>query len=134
MQVYCDPSQYSIHEAGCWDPSVETLTLTVNGEEVTQTWQWWSQCLVGSGAYANESNEFKLEVTAAMEREYLNKFYRIPLAVSCVASLLSYQVSYYTEDYNIMYGFGGLELMTYNYTDAEWADYVASQGGTLSYE
>ena len=35
---------------------------------------------------------------------------------------------------NIMYGVGGLELMTYNYTDAEWTDFVASMGGTLSYE
>ena len=48
--------------------------------------------------------------------------------------MLSYQCSYYTPDYNIMYGFGGIELMTYNYTDAEWAEFVAEQGGTLSYE
>jgi hypothetical protein len=27
-----------------------------------------------------------------------------------------------------------LELLTYNYTDAEWANYVASQGGTLNYK
>jgi oligopeptide transport system substrate-binding protein len=33
-----------------------------------------------------------------------------------------------------MYGFGGLELMSYNYTDAEWDAYVASQGGTLNYK
>ena len=134
FQVYCDTEQYEINESACWDPSTETLTLTVNGEEVTMTWQDWSRALVGTGPFANESFQTKLEITAAMEKLYLEKYYRIPLAGSCVASLLSYQVSYYTEDYNIMYGFGGLELMTYNYTDAEWADYVASQGGTLSYE
>jgi oligopeptide transport system substrate-binding protein len=33
-----------------------------------------------------------------------------------------------------MYGFGGIELMSFNYTDAEWAEFVASQGGTLNYE
>jgi hypothetical protein len=27
-----------------------------------------------------------------------------------------------------------LELMSYNYTDAEWDAYVASQGGTLNYK
>ena len=27
-----------------------------------------------------------------------------------------------------------LRLMTYNYTDAEWDEYVAEEGGTLSYE
>ena len=43
-------------------------------------------------------------------------------------------MSYYTENYNIMYGFGGLRFMKWNFTDAEWADYVAEQGGTLNYK
>lgn len=134
MQVYCDTDQYSIHEAGCWDPATETLTINVKGEDVTMSWKDWSQALVGSGPYANEGFDVKLAVTAKMEEEYLKKYYRIPIAGSTSCSLLSYQVAYYTEDYNIMYGFGGLELLQYNYNDAEWADYVASQGGTLSYE
>ena len=134
MQVYCDTEQYDINEAACWDPATETLTINVNGTDETMTWQEWSRALVGTGKFANADFKVKLAVTATMEKEFLQKFYRIPLAGSCVASLLSYQVSYYTEDYNIMYGFGGLELMTYNYTDAEWTDYVASQGGELSYE
>ena len=33
-----------------------------------------------------------------------------------------------------MYGYGGLRLMTYTYNDADWAAYVKSVGGTLSYE
>ena len=33
-----------------------------------------------------------------------------------------------------MYGFGGLRLMTYNYSDREWEELVREQGGTLSYE
>ena len=39
-----------------------------------------------------------------------------------------------TTDYNIMYGYGGIRHMTYNYTDAEWDAFVAKEGGTLSYE
>ena len=134
MQVYCDPDQYSIHEAGCWDPKTEELTLKVNGEDVTMTWQAWSGALVGSGVYSAESNELKLSVTAQMEEAYLKKYYRIPLASTTVPHMLSYKVAYYTEDYNIMYGFGGLELMQYNYNDAEWAEYVKEEGGQLSYE
>ena len=134
MQVYCDTEQYSIHEIACWDPSVEELTIKIDGEDVTMTWQDWSRALVGSGDYANADFATKLQVTATMEKEFLNKYYRIPLAGSCIASLLSYQVNYFTEEYNIMYGFGGMELMTYNYNDAQWADYVAKAGGTLSYE
>ena len=134
FQVYCDPDQYSINEAGCWDPTTETLTLTVEGEEITKTWQDWSGCMVGSGDLANKSFETKLQILANMEEAYLNFVYRIPLASTTLPSMMSYQCSYYTSEYNIMYDFGGIRLMTYNYTDAEWADYVAEQGGTLSYE
>ncbi len=133
LQVYCDPDQYEINEAGCWDPTTETLTLTVNGEEMTKTWQEWSNCMIGSGDLANESFETKLQVLADLEENYLKFYYRIPLASTTACEMLSYQCSYYTPDYNIMYGFGGLELMTYNYTDAEWAEHVSSQGGTLNY-
>ena len=134
FQVYCDPDQYDIHEAGCWDPKSETLTLTVEGEEITKTWQEWSQCMVGSGDMAGKSFETKLQILADMEENYMKFFYRIPLASTTAASMLSYKCNYYTADYNIMYGFGGITLMTYNYTDAEWAEFVAEQGGTLSYE
>ena len=134
FQVYCDPDQYGINEAGCWDPTKETLTLTVNGQEMTKTWQQWSQCMVGSGDLANESFETKLQILANLEEKYLNFVYRIPVASTTASELLSYQCSYYTADYNIMYGFGGIELMTYNYSDAEWNAYVAEQGGALSYE
>ncbi|MBE6980067.1 MAG: hypothetical protein E7431_06795, partial [Ruminococcaceae bacterium] len=134
FQVYCDPDEYSIHEAGCWDPKSVTLTLTVEGEEVTKTWQDWSKCMVGSGDMADKSFETKLQILADMEENYMNLFYRIPLASSTVPFLMSYQADQYTQDYNIMYGFGGIELMSFNYTDAEWEAFVAEQGGTLSYE
>lgn len=134
FQVYCDPDQYSINEAGCWDPKTETLTLNVGGEEVTMTWQAWSQCMVGTGSYSGADFATKLNILSQMEEAYLKKYYRIPLAGSTACSMLAYQLSYYTEDYNIMYGFGGLELTHFNYTDAEWAAFVAEEGGTLSYE
>ena len=134
FQVYCDPDQYDIHEAGCWDPTTTMLTLTVEGEEVTKSWQEWSGCMVGSGDMAEKSFETKLQILANMEEAYMNFFYRIPLASSTLPFMMSYQCNQYTPDYNIMYGFGGIELMSFNYTDAEWAEFVASQGGTLNYE
>ncbi len=134
MQVYCDPDAQKLNELACWDPTVETLTIKIDGEDVTMTWQDWSNALIGTGPYANADFDTKLLVTSTMEREFLNKYYRIPLAASCAAFLMSYQVSYFTETYNIMYGFGGLELMRFNFTDAEWEKYVADNGGTLKYE
>lgn len=134
FRVYCDPDYVNIHEAGCWDPTTTSLTLTVDGEEVTMTWQAWSLAMDATGPYANASFKTKLSILSQMEENYLKFYYRIPLASTTACSMLSYQLNYYTEDYNIMYGFGGLELMSYNYSDAEWADFVASQGGVLSYE
>ena len=134
FQVYCDPDQYSINEAGCWNPKTENLTLKVNGEDVTMTWQAWSQTMVGTGQFAAADNKTKLEITAQMEELYLAKYYRIPLCSMTTCSMLAYKCDYYTENYNLMYDFGGIRLMKFNYTDDEWADFVSSQNGTLSYE
>ena len=133
FQVYMDPDQYDINEAANWDPTTEELTLTVNGEEYTMTYQAWSNSMMGTGQFASADFETKLAITAQLEEIYLKFYYRIPLCATTVCTLLSYQVKYYTEDYNIMYGFGGLRLMTYNYSDAAWADFVEEQGGTLTY-
>ena len=133
FRVYCDPSYTSLHEAGCWNPAAETLTLTIDGEEVTMTWQEWSVSMTGTGKYADASNETKLQVLAAIEENFIELYYCIPVCTTTVCSMLSYKLSYYTENYSIMYGFGGLRLMRYNYTDAEWADYVSSVNNKLAY-
>ena len=134
FQVYMDPDQYSIHEAGCYDPTAETLTLTVQGKLVTMTWQEWSNSMIGSGVYADAEFSTKLSITAQLEEAFLTTFYRIPLCGMTTCFLLSYQADYYTHEYNIMYGYGGLRLLTYHLSDADFAAYVAKQGGTLNYE
>lgn len=134
LQVYCDTDQYDINEAACWDPATETLTLTVNGEDVTMSWKDWSNALIGTGKFSEADNKTKLAITAQLEELYLKKYYRIPLCGTTSCFLMSYKNSYYTEEYNIMYDFGGMRLMKYNYNDAEWAEFVAEQNGTLSYE
>ncbi len=133
FRVYCDPDYTKIHEAGCWDPATEKLTMTVEGEEVTMTWQEWSNSMTGTGPYADASNEVKLEVLSQLEGNYIELYYCIPLCTTTACSMLSYKMSYYTENYSIMYGFGGMRLLKYNYTDAEWTDYVAKNNGTLNY-
>ncbi len=134
FQVYMDPDNTDINEAGCWDPTTEELTLTVNGEEVTMTWQKWANCMIGTGKYANADFDTKLDITAMLETKYLEKYYRIPLAATTICSMLSYQLDYYTQEYNFAYGFGGSRIMKFNYSDAEWAEFVAENGGKLSYE
>ena len=138
MEVYANPDRYSINEAANWDPKSETLEITFEhkGEifKETNTWQVWSGSLDGQGKHATKDNEFKLKVTAFMENAFLDKYYRIPLAGSTSSFLLGFQVSYITEVYNIMYGFGGFRLMKFNYSDADWKAFVSKSGGQIDYK
>jgi oligopeptide transport system substrate-binding protein len=134
FQVFFDPDYTDLHEAACWDPKTETLTLNIDGEDVTMTWQSWSQALSGVGQFSNADSTTKCEILALLEEKFLEKYYCIPICSTTSCEMLAYQLSYYTDEYNIMYDFGGLRLAKYNYTDAEWSEYVSSVGGTLSYE
>ena len=89
--------------------------------------------MAGTGKYANASNEVKLQILADLEENFLEKYYCIPVCTTTVCSMLSYKTSNYTDNYSIMYGFGGMRLMTYNYTNAEWAKFVADNNGEIGY-
>jgi hypothetical protein len=105
----------------------------IEGKDVTMTWQAWANCMEGTGPYANADEQTKLSILAAIEENILKLYYFIPVCATTACSMLSYKLSYYTENYSIMYGFGGLRLINHNYSDAEWAEYVAEQGGQLAY-
>lgn len=131
-----------IHEGACWDPSKTPLTLELDfnedgtvsdDEKITMSYTEWGAAL-NSGAYAQSSFALKNQIMAALEQGVLEFYYCIPLYCDATTSLDSKRLQYATDEYNIMYGFGGLRFLTYSHTDAQWADYVAEQGGTLNYE
>ena len=127
LRCYTDPEFVeTINEAGCWDPSETHLTLTVNGVEETMTYTEWNRSVVNGGKYADAAQDVKLSIMAQLEKNLLNLYYCIPLASTTSCSLLSVKVSYYTRAYNDMCGFGGLRLMRYHYSDAQWEAYIAS--------
>lgn len=134
MQVYMDPDEYSINEAACYDPKTEMLTLRVDGSDVTKTWQEWSKSMIGSGEYSDADVSVKLSILSQLEAAFLGRYFRIPLCSSTICSVISYQCENYTDKYDLMYDFGGLRLMSYNYNDGEWSRFVRNNGGTLSYE
>lgn len=134
MQLYYDAETNAVDELGCWNPATETLSIEIRAQKVTKTLKEWSYSLVGDGEYASAPIGIKLDIAAAMELAILANYYRIPMAAACNAYLQSYQVRDYAEQYNAMYGFGGFELMSYDYTDGEWAEYVSKSNGALSYE
>lgn len=150
IRCYTEPDYMGgiakIHESCGWNPAVVKCTITADfyGEgEVTmeKSLQDWAKLLNGNiyndddtvkeRAFTNP--KAKLAVLSALEYEVLNAYQCIPFAAETAATLFSKKIKYATLDYNIMYGYGGIRLMTYNYDDEAWAAYVAEQGGTLSY-
>lgn len=143
IRVYCEPDYMggleAIHESCGWNPGEETLTIThdFNGdgtaEEVTKTFQAWAQSINGSGEYAADP-DMCLVILSWLETGILETYQCIPWSTETASTMYSMKIKYATLDYNIMYGYGGLRLMGYNYNDVEWEEFVKSQGGTLSYE
>ena len=143
IRVYCEPEYMGgvdkIHESCGWDPTKEKLSVTYDfnkdgkAETVEDTFQNWALSINGSGAYANDMDA-SLNILSALETGILEAYQCIPVGTYTACELYSMQVEYATLNYNLMYAYGGTRLKTYNYDDAAWEEYVASQGGTLNYE
>lgn len=140
MRCYTD-AEYAgtIHESCGWDPTKATIDITYDfdgdgkAETVTDTYYNWSMAIAAGGKLADNMSA-RLHVLAAVESAVVKEYQCIPWASETQCSLYSMKQEMGTTQYNIMYGYGGIRHMTYNYTDAEWEKFVADEGGTLSYE
>ena len=140
MRCYTDATYAgTIHESCGWDPAVDTLDITYDfdgdgtAETVTDTYLNWSQAVAAGGKLSGDAAT-RLYVLASVEAAVVKTYQCIPWASETQCSLYSQKQNMGTTTYNIMYGYGGIRHMTYNFTDAEWDAYVQEQGGTLSYE
>lgn len=138
IRVYCEPDYMggdtAIHEACGFKPRVETIDIPINGQTVTKTYQDWAKSINGAGEYAgNDQVANKLLILSYLESSLVKGAHMIPFACDVVYSLYSYKIEYATLDYDVMYGYGGIRLMKFNYSDDEWDKYVADKGGTLDY-
>lgn len=130
---------------GVWfDASQYDLTINLDGEDITMNARDWALCLNGTMKTAQNGKEYnfgygqtsvenRLNILAEIEKFMLTAYNCVPIMQNGSGSLLSQQVYYVVEEYNPMMYRGGIQYMKYNYNDAEWAEYVASQGGTLQY-
>lgn len=129
-ECYCTDAmknQYSFH------PDVETLTITLDGEELTKTYLEWHEAL-NSGEYANADIDTKVEILAAMELGWLNTYTMIPLYYRNSAGMYSQRTILGSETYmNSILEYGGVAYMTYTMDDAEWEAYCADNNNQLTY-
>lgn len=77
--------------------------------------------------------EMRTKILCAIEGAILEQYTMLPLDDESSAGLKSAKIEYYTEDYVYGVGRGGVKYMSYNFTDAEWAKFVAGKGGILDY-
>ena len=143
--LYTNPSRQ--YDAAWYDATKVSLTLNVpvNGEnkDVTLSLKQWSDALngtaveVGGVSYNFGSGqaevETRLNILAAIEGKILESYNYLPMLQDGSMALLSQQVYYVIDDYNPVMGRGGLAYTKYNMNEADWAAYVASQGGELKY-
>lgn len=134
-----------------------TLPLGENGAEVTlraSLYDWCSKALQGEAisafvvdaegnttkdtitvnAGSNAEPSIRITILAKAEEAILNLSNVFPLMTDASASMTSKRYKHATKDYVVGMGFGGIQYSTYSMDDYEWAQYVKSQGGTLSYK
>ena len=123
-----------------------TLELTVDGEarSITMNLREWSDALNGAAVTTEDGNTYnfgdgmadpqdRLTILAAIETQILGTYNYLPMLQEGSMALLSQQVYYVVEEYNPILGRGDIQYLRYNYDDAEWAAYVAENGGELTY-
>ena len=141
--LYTNPSYQ--YDAAWYDATKVELTINVPVDgvdtDVTLTLKQWSDALNGATVevdgvqynYGTADVQIRLNILAACEGKILESYNYLPMLQDGSMALLSQQVFYVIDDYNPIIGRGGITYAKYNYTDAEWAEYVASQGGELQY-
>lgn len=119
---------------GKYTASVWDWTATMAGETITITAEDGTTKEFSCGT-ADKNPEDRFAILAGLEGAVLSTYDMIPLTGNAQASLKGMQVSYYSEEYVYGVGFHGMmKYLTYNYTDAEWADFVSEHGGSLEYK
>ena len=139
LSVYTDTDENKVNEIRSFNPKAEKLSVTAKFDGTTETTQEdtffnWVKSLNAGGKYNDLDVEIKVEILAQIEYGLLNRYDYAIIGSYAAESLISMKIEFPVEEYNIMYGFGGLRFMTYKYTDAEWADFVRSQNGRLNYK
>ena len=149
---FVDPEN-SLNYHTYWDTKNEKMTLTMPagdyegaGKTITMSLCNWYKCLNGLADKANGDTEVynwdagyapasaRLVVLAALEEKVIQKAYSVMLIGEYSGELSSPKFSQISYDYNTFMAYGRMRYLVVNYTDAEWAEYVAAHNNDLTSE
>ena len=137
IEVYTNPNYQ--YDAAWWNSKSVMMTLELDGEEIELSLYDWTLVLNGNEVNGynfgegQTSPENRLKILAGIEKEVLLTYNYLPFLEEGTMALLSQKAFYVIEDYNPVMGRGGIAYLRYNYTDAAWAEFVAAEGGELTY-
>lgn len=124
-----------------YDTTTIDIVYNVEGVgEVTDTLQNWANWCNSQnvpsieeklGKFADYTYDTRLQFATAVEGAFMNWYPCSSIYYRNTASMNSQKVNTVVDSYVTLIGFGGIQYMTYNYDDAEWADYIANN--TLEY-
>lgn len=116
LMGYLDRSLYQAETAG-FDPADAELEMDYAGHTRLLTLADWAGSITGGGAYAYYPDAAKLAVAAAVERELLLSYCRIPVAQGVGRALLSDRVTCIKRASDPFTGRGGAEFIAFNRAD-----------------
>lgn len=146
--IQCYTTDDNLRYNTCWDSANDMLTINLGGTDWTASVADWTYTISGqpitvtdadgntkdfSAGVTDDNAQERFEILAALEGAILERYELLPLIDDSSAELKSMKINFATEDYVFGMGFGGIKYYTYNYTDDEWAAFIAEQGGTLTY-
>lgn len=146
--IQCYTTDDNLRYNTCWDSANDMLTINLGGTDWTASVADWTYTISGqpitvtdadgntkdfSADVTDDNAQERFEILAALEGAVLERYELLPLIDDSSAELKSMKINFATEDYVFGMGFGGIKYYTYNYTDDEWAAFIAEQGGTLTY-
>ena len=127
-----------------FDTDKIALTITVDGNAVTDSLRNWTNWVGGSsddalvanldaalGKFSAYDYTTRCAFLAACEKCFLSYYTTTPVYYRNVAALHSQRIEYPTYQYVMNVGFGGLAFYTYTMDDAEWDAFIA--GNELKY-
>lgn len=143
IQYYTNPL-YEPYCNGWYDTTKVTATVEIDGEPLTLSLTEWGEALNGQAVtkngkaynfgYGVASDETRLTVLSAVEGKILSGYSYIPMLQDGSFYLLSQKVSYPTERFDPVLGYGGVKYLRFNHDDADWNAYVKKAGGQINYK
>ena len=138
------------YDPSFWDTSKTMMQFDINGVTYEASVLDWTHAIEGdtiqiqntkTGEYIdyscgknNNDPDERIRLLAALECIILKNYNMIPINNSASVFMLGYQVDYGSNKYVYGIGYGGVRYMKYDYSDAEWNDFVKDVNLSLRYK